>query len=342
MSIPSSILLLGAGELGSAILSRLAAQPALSETRFTVALRPSTVSDRDSPRLAALRSLVTGPDTRLSFASLDLGAADARETLTRIIRAAGAEVVVACTGFAGSGTGKGPHALIAQAVFESGVVKRYFPWQFGGDYDVLGPDACGGLMREQCAVRDVLRRKAEAAGVEWMIVSTGIFMSFVFEDWVGLVEGLGEGLKKGSLGEVGGKEKKVTVRGFGGWETGLTLTAVDDIGKVIADLVVNPLEKRNDKGGSVVYTCGQTVTYAELADVVEKVVGPGVQVAREEWSLESLTTELEKDPENALKKYRVWFAKSEGVRWSQEKTINAQRGIDTIGVEQWLRTALGV
>jgi len=120
------------------------------------------------------------------------------------------------------------------------------------------------------------------------------------------------------------------------------LTAVDDIGKVIADLVVNPLEKRNDKGGSVVYTCGQTVTYAELADVVEKVVGPGVQVAREEWSLESLTTELEKDPENALKKYRVWFAKSEGVRWSQEKTINAQRGIDTIGVEQWLRTALGV
>lgn len=338
-SIPHSILLLGAGELGTAILSHLAKQPALSGTRFTVALRPATVADPSSQRLANLRSLVDPSTTTLSFAGLDLGAADAKDTLVRIIRDAGVEVVVGCTGFAESGRGD-TQTLIARAVLESGgAVKRYFPWQFGVDYDVIGPDAAGGLMAEQCAVRDVLREEAEAAGVEWTIVSTGMFMSFVFEEWFGVVEGLGEALRTGDVKAVG---RRVTVRGLGGLGTGLTLTDVQDIGKVVADLVVNPPAETNDRGGSVVFTAGQTVTYGGLADAIEKVVGPETNVVREEWTVEYLKAELERDPENQLNKYRLLFGGSKGVSWDEGKTINAQRGIETIGAEQWLREKLRI
>ncbi|KAJ9149737.1 NAD(P)-binding protein [Coniochaeta hoffmannii] len=336
---PSSILLLGAGELGTAILSRLAKQPELSKTHFTVAVRPSTLKDPNSDRLANLRSLVH-PETRLSFAGLDLGAENAQDTLRQIIRAAKADVVISCTGFAGTGkSDSGAQILIAEAVLESGVVKRYFPWQFGVDYDIVGPHVARGLMSEQCAVRTLLREKAEAAGVEWVIVSTGMFMSFVFEEWFGVVEGLGEALKTGSREKVG---EKVVARGLGGWESGLTLTDVEDIGRVLADLVVRPLEKRNDRGGSVVFTAGQTVTYRELADVLEKVLAPETRVDREEWTLEYLKMDLEKDPEAQLKKYRVLFGSGEGVSWDKAKTINARRGIDTVGVEQWLREKLSI
>lgn len=338
-SIPHSILLLGAGELGTAILSHLAKQPALSGTRFTVALRPATVADPSSQRLANLRSLVDpSTATTLSFAGLDLAAADAKDALVRTIRDAGAEVVVGCTGFAESGRGD-TQTLIARAVLEAGTVRRYFPWQFGVDYDVVGPEAAGGLMAEQCAVRDVLREEAEAAGVEWTIVSTGMFMSFVFEEWFGVVEGLGEALRTGDVKAVG---SRVTVRGLGGLDTGLTLTDVQDIGKVVADLVANPPAERNDRGGSVVFTAGQTVNYGDLADAIEKVVGPETNVVREEWTVDYLKAELEKDPENQLKKYRLLFGGSKGVSWDEGKTVNAQRGIETIGVEQWLREKLRI
>ncbi|KAH8905874.1 NAD(P)-binding protein [Coniochaeta sp. PMI_546] len=337
-SIPHSILLLGAGELGTAILHQLAKQPALSSTRFTVALRPATVADPSSDRLAKIRSLVD-PGIHLAFTGLDLGAANAKDALVQIIRDAEAEVVIVCTGSAGSGKGVQLQVLIAEAVLESGVVKRYFPWQFGGDYDIIGPTAAGGLMAEQCAVRDVLREKAEAAGVEWTIVSTGIFMSLVFEDWVHIVEGLGEALETGRKEALG---EKVVVRGFGGWKSALTLTDVQDIGKVVADIIVNPLEKNNDKGGSIVFTCGQRVTYGDLADVVERVVGPQTKVLREEWTVEYLKAELDEDPENILKKYKVLFATTKGLDWEKEKTINAQRGIETVGVEQWLREKLRI
>lgn len=334
-SFPHSILLLGAGELGTAILAHLAKQPQLARTHFTVALRPSSIADPNSDRLKALRSLVH-PETRLSFTGLDLGAESAQDTLRQIIRAAKADVVIGCTGFAGSGGDTGAQILIANAVLESGVVKRYFPWQFGVDYDVTGPVVAGGLMSEQCDVRTLLRAKAEAAGVEWIIVSTGMFMSFVFEEWFGVVEGLGEALKTGRTEKVG---EEVTVRGLGGWETGLTLTDVEDIGRVLADLVVNPLEERNDRGGSVVFTSGQTLTYRELADVVQKVLGRVTKVNREEWTAEYLKSELGKDSEAQLKKYRVLFG-GEGISWDKGKTINAQRSIDTVGVEQWLREKL--
>ncbi|KAI0742675.1 hypothetical protein C8Q80DRAFT_1108235, partial [Daedaleopsis nitida] len=219
----------------------------------------------------------------------------------------------------------GTQLAIADAVLRSsaargGRVRTYLPWQFGADYDVIGPQAAGGLFAEQCRVRDVLRAQQE---VEWVIVSTGMFMSFVYEDYFGV-----------------GAQGEVVVRGLGGWKNGVTLTAVEDIGKVVADILARPVQ-RNDQGGSVVYTAGQTVTYSELADVIEKVLGGRRSVKREEWTPEYLAEELHKDPGNQLKKYRMLFGEGKGVMWDMEKTIDIQRGIKTTGVEQWLRERLG-
>ena len=42
-----------------------------------------------------------------------------------------------------------------------GIKKRYFPWQFGVDYDVIGKGSSQDLFTEQLAVRDMLRSSGE-------------------------------------------------------------------------------------------------------------------------------------------------------------------------------------
>lgn len=354
---PTSILLLGAGELGTAILTSLAAHPSLASTQLTVALRPSTVSSSSS-RLDALRAVA--PPARqqsnpIAFAPLDLAAPSAEADLTALILNDGKpfDTVICCTGFATSGSGtaaSGTQTLIARAVLAASSSSpskrrlRFFPWQFGADYDATGPDAAHGMMAEQCGVRALLRARAAAANLDWTIVSTGMFMSFVFEEWFGVVAGLGAALKAGGPEPLSDEGSRVVVRCLGSWETHVTLTDVRDIGAVVVELVAAPPQPQSNDGdaGSVVFAAGQTVSYAELADVVQKVVGRRAKVQREEWSLEYLRAELEKNPEDQTKKYRVLFGEGKGVAWDKEKTINAERNIESMGVEQWLREKLSM
>ncbi|KAB2569370.1 hypothetical protein DBV05_g11965 [Lasiodiplodia theobromae] len=359
---PTSILLLGAGELGTAILTSLAAHPSLASTQLTVALRPSTVTSSSS-RLEALRAVA--PPARqqsnpIAFAPLDLAAPTAEADLTALILNGGQrfDTVICCTGFATSGSGtatSGTQTLIARAVLAAAASSssssstqrrlRFFPWQFGADYDATGPDAAHGIMAEQCGVRTLLRERAAAANLDWTIVSTGMFMSFVFEEWFGVVMGLGAALKAGGPEPLSDEGSKVVTRCLGSWETRVTLTDVRDIGAVVAELVAAPPQQQSkgeDDAGSIVFAAGQTVSYAELADVVQKVVGRRAKVQREEWSLEYLRAELEKNPEDQTIKYRVLFGEGKGVAWDKEKTINAERNIESMGVEQWLREKLSM
>lgn len=310
---PKSILLLGAGDLGTALLHALPTHPLLTSTPLTLLLRPSSLPSPS--RLAPLRAL----SPTLTFTSLDLSAPDARPALTTLITTGGYDTVISCTGFSGP---PGTQTLIASAVLDAGDrVQHFLPWQFGVDYDVIGAEAAGGLMAEQVAVRAALRAQGRVA---WTIVSTGMFMGFVFEPWFGVVENL--------LGEEGDGE--VVVRALGSWETRVTLTEVGDVGRVVAEVVARPVGER------VVFTAGETVSYGELAGCVERVVGGRRRVRREEWSLEFLRGEMERDPESKIKKYRVLFAEGRGVSWDAEKTVNAQRGMGMMGVEEWLRRKL--
>ncbi len=299
------ILVLGAGELGMAVLRNLAKQVALrADATLTVLLRPSTITSTSPDKqrdITELRSL------GIEILPGDLVGGSVAE-LSALFR--DFHTVIGCTGFV---AGRSIQLKLAQAALDAGV-KRYFPWQFGVDYDVIGKGSAQDLFDEQLDVRNLLRSQDR---VEWVVVSTGMFTSFLFEPSFGVVD-----------------LAQNTVHALGSWETAVTVTTPEDIGVLTAEIVFAEPRIVN----RIVYTAGDTITYARLADLVDSLLGRKVQ--RVEWSLPTLIGDLEKDPNDSLKKYRVVFAEGKGVSWGIDKTFNARRGIKVCDVEQWARQNL--
>ncbi len=301
----TSILVLGAGELGMSVLRNLAKKTALFPgTSVTVLLRASTIT---SPTPEKQRDLATLRSLGIKFLPGDLVTASKAELSALFSKY---HTVIGCTGFV---TGRSIQLKLARAVLDAGV-KRYVPWQFGVDYDVIGRGGAQDLFDEQLDMRDLLRSQDRT---EWIIISTGMFTSFLFEPSFGVVD-LADN----------------TVRCLGSWETAVTVTTPEDIGDLTAEILF--AEPRI--ADQVVYTAGDTVSYAKLADIVDSVLGR--KVRRIDWSLPTLRDELAADPTNPLKKYRVVFGEGRGVSWGLDETFNAQRGIEVVGVEQWVRANL--
>jgi len=305
MSHANSILVLGAGELGMAMLRSLARRAkSASEISIAVLLRPSTIDSREPAKqkdLAELRSLgvelLPGDLAEQSEASL-------AAVFERF------HTVISCTGFVG---GSGVQRKLARAVLKA-EVKRYFPWQFGVDYDVIGRGSAQDLFDEQLDVRDLLRSQDRT---EWVIVSTGMFTSFLFEPSFGVVD----------LG-------RNTVNALGSWDNAVTVTTADDIGALTTEIVF--AEPRIVD--QIVYIAGDTITYRQLADAVDELLD--LNVLRTEWSVPELKRELAEDPDNSIRKYRAVFAEGRGVAWDQSQTFNTQRGIAVRGLEYWMRNNL--
>jgi hypothetical protein len=308
-----SILLLGAGELGTALLSSLSTLP------YTTTLATRTPSKYTH---------LTTTFPSLSLLPLDLThpSGDLIPIFARY------DIIISATGF-----GASPDTLLklANEVIAAGEVRDeqreqesgegkvteklwFFPWQFGVDYDVTGDgEGLMPLFGAQKSVRDLLRSQNS---IDWTIVSTGIFMSFLFQDFWGIV----------ARPSHASQEDRVTVRALRDWEHGVTVTDVDDIGRVMGRIVARDVAARN----KVVYVAGETVRYGELADVVEKVTGK--VVVREICGVKYLDEEVKKDPEDEIKKYRLVFAR-DGVMWDKAGTVNAQLGMEMMGVEEYAR-----
>lgn len=172
----------------------------------------------------------------------------------------------------------------------------FFPWQWGVDYDITG-DANGTmeLFGEQLNIRNLLRAQSAYSGMNWTVVSTGIFMSFLFESYWGVVEPEGE---------------DVVVRALGSWENRVTVSTVEDIGSIAARIVCAS-ESEFETGDKIVYMAGETISYARLAEVVEIVLGK--KVRRELWSVDHLREELKKDPDNLVK----------GIGWFSQRVMGS-------------------
>lgn len=305
MSHPQSILVLGAGELGMAVLRSLARRAAVKPgVSVAVLLRPSALDSNDPAKrkdLAELRALavelVPGDLNALSEASL-------AELFRRF------DTVISCTGFVG---GRGVQLKLARAALEAGV-KRYFPWQFGVDYDVIGRGSAQDLFDEQLDVRDLLRAQQNT---EWVIVSTGMFTSFLFEPSFGVVD-----------------FERNTVHALGNWDNAVTVTTADDIGMLTAEIVFTEPRIRDE----IVYVAGDTVTYGQLADAIDAM--RGVKSQRVTWSVPQLKRELATEPDDSLRKYRAVFAEGAGVSWHKAHTFNAQKQIAVCSMEQWMRDNL--
>ncbi|PSK55820.1 hypothetical protein B9Z65_4698 [Elsinoe australis] len=309
MSSPlSSVLVLGAGELGLEVIQNLANLSRLQQkkTSITVLLRPqASSSSKDASAIEQLGCTIIRHD----IAALSV------DNLAGVLKSY--DGVVSCTGFS---AGPGTQIKITKAALAA-KVKRFFPWQFGVDYDVIGQGSGQSLFDEQLEVRSILRGQSE---VDWVIVSTGIFMSFVFEDAFGVVVGA-----KDPLAE------SVYVRALGSWDNGLTVTAVEDIGKLTAATLLD-----GDVKQQVVYTAGDTFTYKRLAEVVEAVTKKTVH--KELWTRRHLAEDLNVEPEDTIRKYRVAFAAGKGVMWSKDASYNAQKDIPVTDIGSWLSQHVGV
>ncbi|ASY80883.1 aromatic alcohol reductase [Pectobacterium polaris] len=299
-SVLKDILVLGAGQLGMAVLRALAPRARASALSVTALISPDTINDpsvQDRAKLAELRAL------GIDVMGFDL--ASDEPALTALFKSY--KTVLNCSGFV---AGPGTQMKITRAVLAANVA-RYFPWQFGVDYDVVGRNSGHPVFDEQYDVRQLLRSQLST---EWVIVSTGMFTSFLFEPAFDVVD-----LERGTL------------HGLGSWDTKVTVTIPEDIGWLTTEILLAEPRWANE----VVYVAGDTISYGQLADVVERVTGKAFK--KTVWTLDKLRADLKTAPDDVMARYRAAFALGEGMWWDKSGTFNERNGYETVDVEHFLR-----
>ncbi|EIA08169.1 aromatic alcohol reductase [Flavobacterium frigoris] len=296
----TSILVLGAGQLGMPVIRNLV-RKAKNEpnTKITVLLRQSTINSTDIEKKTKI--------DELKALGVELLAGDLTAPSSELIQIFKEfDTLVSCTGY-GSGAG-GFQLKLTRAVLLAGV-KRYFPWQFGVDFEVIGRGSAQDLFDEQLDVRELLRSQK---ATKWVIISTGLFTSYLFEPFFGVLD----------------LETK-SVNALGSWDTAVTVTTPEDIGKLTAEIFFSEPVIED----SIVYIGGDTLTYGQLADIAESLSGE--KYNRKVSNMSELDDELKNDPDNFVNKYRHIFGNGAGVSWSLDKTFNFQKGIETMSAKEW-------
>jgi nucleoside-diphosphate-sugar epimerase len=292
----TTTLVIGAGELGMAVISGLLERDPASAQSISVLLRPPT---DDAGERTARQLQEKGVD--IVYGDLATAIVDGLAAIF-----AGFDTIICCTGFVG---GPGTQRKITTAVLQAGA-KRYVPWQFGVDYDVVGRGSGQEVFDEQSDVRDMLRGQS---ATQWVIVSTGMFTSFLFEPAFGLVD-----------------LEHAKVHALGSWDNRLTVTTSDDIGRLTAAILAHEPRLENE----VVYVAGDTFSYSQLADMVERHLSRDVE--RVLWDMDQLRSEVAAHPDDGMRKYHLAFARNTGVAWDKGPTFNATQGIEVVDVPAWL------
>ncbi|KAK4234109.1 hypothetical protein C8A03DRAFT_18926 [Achaetomium macrosporum] len=307
--IQQSVLVIGAGELGSAILRALATHPLHNPQHTTLSVLRRAESIAKLPPHSSSITIDNGVQVTLEAG--DFVSAPVSELVETFKKY---DVVIQAAGY---GAPRGTLLRVAEAVVAAGV-RRFFPWQFGVDYEAVAEQSEQGvegsghkeLFGEMLAVRRLLRGQS---GTKWTVVSTGLFMSFLFLRGFGVVD-----------------LRERVVRALGGWEIRVTVTEVEGIGRMVADIVYSPGETES----KVVYIAGDTVSYGDVADIVEGVYGKGFR--REVWDMEYLKKRLEEEPGNIMLRYQNVFGAGVGISWELDGTLNSQRGIRLTNLREYV------
>jgi hypothetical protein len=296
-----NILVLGAGELGMPVLRNLARRAKdIDGARISVLLRAGAVG---SAAPAKQRDIAEIRDAGIEVVVGDLVNSSIDELAALFSRY---DTVIGCAGYA---AGINAPMKLAKAALQSGI-PRYFPWQFGVDFEAIGRGGPQDIFDAQLDVRELLRAQDKT---EWVIISTGMFMSYLFEPEFGVVD-----------------LENNAVHALGSLDTGVTLTTPDDIGVLTAEIVFFEPTIRNE----IVFLAGDTVTYGEVADTLGAALGR--PFSRSEWTVPFLMNELANDPKNMMRKYRAAFAQGRGVAWDKAMTFNERHGIPVTDVSAWI------
>lgn len=241
MSTPGSILVIGAGELGTYVLQALAHHPHRQpDTTISVLLRESSINAKEPSKAKRIESF---RELGITFTPSDL-TLDSEEKLASIFKEF--EVVICCTGYMAQ---SGLQIKISKAVLAA-QVPYYIPWQFGMDYEAIGRES--GMFDEQLDVKELLRSQNTT---RWLALATGFFTSVIFPPVGGLVD----------------VENKV-VYGSENWDNQFVITTTKDIGKFTAEIILGP-ERDTVFVNGPVYVAGDTVSYRDVANAMEEVTG---------------------------------------------------------------------
>ncbi|MCS5521807.1 aromatic alcohol reductase [Curtobacterium flaccumfaciens pv. oortii] len=295
------ILVIGAGELGMPVLRNVVRRAAdVPGSSVDVLLRSNTI---DSTVPAKQRDVAEIRQLGIGIIRGDL-VESTIDDLAAIF--ADYDTVIGCTGIT---AGLDTPMKVAQAALRAGI-PRYFPWQFGVDFDVIGRGSPQDIFDSQLDVRDLLRSQHDT---EWVIVSTGMFMNYLFDAGSGMVDLPND-----------------TVNALGTADTAVTVTTPEDIGALTAEILFTQPRIADE----IVYVAGDTITYGQLAETLEAVLDRPFELRV--WSEPRLMTELAADPDNMTRKYRAVFAQGRGVAWDKDDTFNARQAIPTTTLRAWI------
>ncbi|KAI0469783.1 NAD(P)-binding protein [Xylariaceae sp. FL0804] len=272
-------LIIGGGELGSAVLETLAAHPKRSQ-------EDPRIDQETNARLRAVGADLSPGDV----------VHDSEADLAAIFRRY--DTVVSCAGMflpAGTQLKLTRAALLAADPGDAGQhtpLRRYQPWQWG------------------LAVRALLRAQSR---LDWLIVSVGLFTSFMFVPAFGPVD-----------------LDPRTVRALGAWDNRITLTTLHDIGRLDTEVLYDP----RSVARQVVFIAGDTVLYARVAELVKAYLSG--EWKTEEWDAKTLQAMATDRPDDGMVKYSNVFGAGKGVAWDIDTTLDVQRGIELQDRESYL------
>ena len=113
----------------------------------------------------------------------------------------------------------------------------------------------------------------------------------------------------------------------------MTVTSPADIGRLTTAIYLHQPRIVNE----VTFVAGETTSYRQLADTVERVTQQTFSKAVH--TLPALLDQLRTDPDNAMLRYRAAFARGDGVWWPMGDTWNARHQLPTQDIAGWLQTA---
>ena len=143
-----NILVLGAGELGMPVLLNLARRAkGIDGAKISVLLRASAV---ESAAPAKQRDIAEIHDAGIGIVVGDLVNSSVNDLASVFSRY---DTVIGCAGYA---AGINTPMKLAQAALQSGI-PRYFPWQFGVDFEAIGRGSPQDIFDAQLDVRELLR-----------------------------------------------------------------------------------------------------------------------------------------------------------------------------------------
>ena len=282
---PLRTLVVGFGNIGSSIVRALAS--ADYRGRLSPALLVRSSSLQNEAKAAKVRSL--------QALGVELVHGDCDDPTAELAaRLRGFHTVVSVVG--------GPSFRDAQlnlleACKQAGV-KRFIPSDWSVDTEAAGEGhALSRLYDNKRAVTEALRVSEPA--LDYVRVMPGLYAELLFSPWGGV------------------DIANLTVTAPYSLDTRVTFTSTADIGRITAALLLS-----DDVHRAVVNISSDTLTFAEIADTIERITGKAVQ--RRVWAASDIDAAIAAPTRSVKAEAAKFLGEGRGAWWEQSASWNNQ------------------